>query len=119
MDELEDFEFGVGSGAAGHYYGDGAAVDYAVEVVLAPVGFDDFGAHFGADAAGHREVAGIALVEFAAHGGDGHNGDAVALALVDQFAEVEDGLLLVFGADEYGDAHGGGVETDGVLHRGG
>ena len=81
---------------------------------LAVVSLHKMRAHFGTDSGRQAEVLGIADQIFA-HTRDCHGGDAVAIAGIDNFAKIADGLMLMHAANVDLHRHGRGIQTKGII----
>ena len=100
--------------AARHDDGHRTAGRHLLEALVAVVGLDNLRAELGTDARREPQVAAVAD-ELATDGGHPQNRDAASQPFVDEPGHVDDGLRLVFAADEDLHRHGGRAEPDRVV----
>lgn len=99
--------------SAGYHDGRRATGDDFLEA-FAVIRLDDLRPQFRGDATRQTEIARIAG-HFFSHGGDGQDGNPIALPVVAQSSEVGKRPPLIGGTDKDGNRHGCDVQTDGVL----
>ena len=103
---------------AGDDDGHRAAAGHGVEFRLGIVAFHEVASQFRHDAGGEAEVLG-GPGHAATDGGHAHDGDAVAIGLIDQIGQVFQRLAFVLATDEDLDGEDAGVEAQGFLDAAG
>src|SRR5438132_4925541 len=85
--------------------------------VVAEIGLDEMRAELRGDPTREAEVPRVAFLEFLAARGHREDRDADLLALIDEFPEVHQGIVLMGRPDEDGESDRGRVQADGLFHR--
>src|SRR6266545_3275294 len=116
--ELERVELRLELRASRHDEGHGATFDDSVKVRLAVVRLHEVRSELRGDARREPEIAGVPLLQLFPDRVHREDRQADFLALVDEMTEVHEALVLVRRSDENREGDRGGVQADGLAHRG-